>query len=345
MQPIIILGARRAGSLTLLLLVLTVILNSDASAQSDSSGNNPQDTGSTKTTWAIAIHGGAGGDPSKWSESQKGARRSGMTKALQAGQKILADGGTALDAVEQSIRLLEDNPAFNAGRGAVLTSEKRAELDAAIMDGSQRACGAVASVTTVRNPISLARSVMQETRHVLLIGSGADRFAKQLQVELVDQSYFRLSPDESDQSLYLTKDGSYLGTVGCVALDQAGNLAAGTSTGGLSGKMPGRVGDSPIIGAGTFADNSTCAISATGVGEEYIRNAIAYDVSAQMRYAGKSLSEAVRTAIHETLATDTGGLIAVGHDGSIALEHNTPGMTYGAADSKGRMEVQLAVSR
>lgn len=343
MPSILIPGARRVGALTLLILVFTVITNSGASAQSDSLGNTNLQANHDAKTWAIAVHGGAGGDPSKWTDAQKEARRRGMTNALQVGQTILENGGTALDAVEQTIRVLEDNPAFNAGRGAVLTSEKKAELDAAIMDGSQRACGAVASVTVVRNPISLARSVMNETRHVLLIGPGGDRFAETQQVDLVDQDYFRLTPDESDQSLYLTRDGSYLGTVGCVALDQSGNLAAGTSTGGLSGKMPGRVGDSPIIGAGTFADNGTCAISATGVGEEFIRNAIAYDVSAQMRYAGKDVSEAVKNAIYVTLKPDTGGLIAVGKDGTISMEHNTPGMTCGAANSDGRMEVQLAV--
>ena len=345
MRSIIIPGARRVGTLSLLVLVFVVITNSGVSAQSASSGEATPEANSDLKTWAIAVHGGAGGDPSKWTSSQKEARRSGMAKALQVGKEILENGGTALDAVEQTIRLLEDNPAFNAGKGAVLTSERKAELDAAIMDGSQRACGAVASVTLVRNPISLARLVMKQTRHVLLIGSGANRFAEQQGVEQVEQDYFRLRPDESDQSLYLTRDGSYLGTVGCVALDQSGNLAAGTSTGGLAGKMPGRVGDSPIIGAGTFADNGTCAISATGVGEEYIRNAIAYDVSAQMRYAEKGVTEAVKNAIHKTLKPDTGGLIAVGRDGTIAMEHNTPGMTCGAANSDGRMEVQLAVPR
>lgn len=291
--------------------------------------------------WALAVHGGAGGTSEGWSDAKKEARQRGMRRALEAGQRSLAAGGTALDCVEQVVRLLEDDPAFNAGRGAVLTSEKRAELDASIMCGRDRACGAVAGVTVARNPITLARRVMTETRHVLIIGPGADQFARDQQVELVDESYFRSLPDAADQSLHVTRDGSYLGTVGCVALDQKGNIAAATSTGGLKGKMPGRVGDSPIPGAGTFADNATCGISATGVGEEYIRNAVAYDVSAQMRYAGRSLQRAVDVVIDETLAPDTGGLIAVGHDGTIVMAHNTPGMNCGAADSNGRFEVLL----
>lgn len=313
------------------------------SPKSNQQGNALESGLESDKKWALVIHGGAGGDPTKWTDSQKKARKAGIEAALNHGREVLEGGGTALDAVERVIRTLEDNPAFNAGRGAVLTSEKRAELDASIMDGSNHACGAVASVRTVRNPISLARLVMTQTKHVLLIGEGADHFAEAQNVERVEPNYFQLKPQETDQSLYLTRDGSYLGTVGCAALDQYGNLAAGTSTGGLAGKMPGRVGDSPIIGAGNYADNSTCAISATGVGEEFIRHAICHDVSAQMKYSGRSLVDAVASVIHKTLRPDTGGLVAVGSDGAIAMDHNTPGMTCGAADSSGKFEIHLQV--
>ena len=344
----VVCSALKLGLLVFILLVFGVVENSRVAAQSGSVKPiiaQTEGNGGEPVKWALAVHGGAGGNPAKWTDSQKAAREKGLAEALEVGRQVLASGGTALDAVERVVRVLEDNPAFNAGRGAVLTSEKNAELDAAIMDGSQRACGAVASITTARNPISLARLVMSETRHVLLIGSGADAFAARQGVELVSQDYFKLKPDEEDLSLYRNRSGHYLGTVGCVALDKDGNLAAGTSTGGLGGKMPGRVGDSPIFGAGTFADNGTCAISGTGVGEEYIRNVIAYDVSAQMRYAGRSITEAVRVAMRETLKEDTGGLIAVGYDGTIVLEHNTPGMTCGAANSAGRFDVMLSVPK
>lgn len=315
-------------------LWIAIVTSHSACGQSDAP---------TSSRWALAVHGGAGGNSDRWTDAKKEVRQRGMRRALEAGKRTLEAGGTALECVEQVVRLLEDDPAFNAGRGAVLTSEDRVELDASIMDGRDRACGAVAGVTTARNPITLASRVMTETPHVLLIGPGADQFARDQQVDVVDPSYFRSLPDVADQSVYQTRDGSYLGTVGCVALDQDGNIAAATSTGGLKDKMPGRVGDSPIPGAGTFADNATCGVSATGVGEEYIRNAVAYDVSAQMRYADRSLDEAVDVVIHQTLAPDTGGLIAVGRDGTVALAHNTPGMTCGAADSNGRFEVLLSV--
>ena len=294
--------------------------------------------------WAIAVHGGAGGNPNEWTEAQRQARLAGIREVLTVGQTMLSEGKPAVDAVEAVIRRLEDNPAFNAGRGAVLTSAKRAELDATIMDGQTLACGAVGGVTIVKHPITLARRVMSETRHVLLAGPGADQFARDQSVETVPPSYFILSPDEKSQSAAHHPAVDYLGTVGCVVLDAAGNLAAGTSTGGLAGKMPGRLGDSPIIGAGTYAKNGTCAVSATGTGEEYIRNAIAYDISAQMQYLGVNVEEAVRHVMKKTLKPGTGGLIAVGQDGTITLQHNTPGMTCGAADHSGRFEIVLEVA-
>lgn len=288
-----------------------------------------------ESAWAIAIHGGAGGDPGTWAEKDREARRLGLQKALKVGKGVLASGGTSLDAVEAVIRVLEDDPIFNAGRGAVLTDKGRAELDASIMDGKTRSCGAVAGVTTTKNPIGLARLVMSETKHVLLAGPGADEFSRKNKVPQVKPDYF-LSSLTSPVDVQ-----PHLGTVGCVALDTHGNLAAGTSTGGTSKKLPGRVGDSPIVGAGTFAANGACAVSGTGVGEEYIRNAVAYDIVAQMTYGNRPLVTAVTNVMTETLKPGIGGLICVGQDGQIVMQHNTPGMSCGAADSTGRFETHL----
>lgn len=295
-------------------------------------------------TWAIAIHGGAGGNPAKWTERQKQARLAGLKKALAAGRDVLAQGGSALDAVENAVRILEDDPAFNAGRGAVLNEHGNVELDACIMDGSNKACGAIAGATQVRNPITLARRVMTETKHVLLQGAGADQFGIEQKLPLGELSYFVPGPGEADQSLYHTETGAILGTVGCVALDSKGNLAAGTSTGGLSGKMMGRVGDTPLVGAGTFAENGVCAVSATGIGEEFIRHSIAYDVAAQIKYGQRPLIKAVSHCIGEILRVDTGGLISIAPDGSCVLQHNTPGMSCGVADASGRFDVMLTVT-
>lgn len=285
--------------------------------------------------WAIVIHGGAG-DPTHWDETKKEARLEGLARALRTGTDMLADGATALDTVEAVVKVLEDDPLFNAGRGAVVTNEGKAELDASIMDGKTRNCGAIAGVTTVKNPIGVARRVMTETKHVLLAGDGAEQFAVKEGLEPVDPDYFL-----SSTSLNANPDGLYLGTVGCVVLDQHGDLAAGTSTGGTPKKLPGRIGDSPIVGAGTYAANDTCAVSGTGVGEEYIRNSVAYDVAAQMRYAGRSIDEAVTNIMTKTLKPNVGGLIAVSHRGEIVMQHNTPGMSCGAADSNGRFETRL----
>lgn len=287
--------------------------------------------------WAIVIHGGAGGDPAKWDQQKTASRKRGLEAALQAGRDALAAGRSALDTVETVIRVLEDDASFNAGRGAVLTQAGRAELDASIMDGRTLGCGAVAGITTVKNPISLARRVMSETKHVLLAGEGAEDFAKQQGVPLVDPDYFL--------SRKLADDSSRIGTVGCVVLDVAGNLAAGTSTGGTSKKLPGRIGDSPIVGAGTYAANDTCAVSGTGIGEEYIRNSVAYDVAAQMRYAGQPLAAAVDEIMQQRLKPGVGGLIAVSHRGEIVMQHNTPGMSCGAADSSGRFETHLGLAQ
>lgn len=293
-------------------------------------------SGDEKPSWAIVIHGGAGSDPKNWNDDKTKVREAGLHRALTAGRDALANGASALDTVELVIRILEDDAAFNAGRGAVLTKEGKVELDASIMDGKTRECGAVAGVTATRNPINLARLVMTETPHVLLAGAGANQFAEEQKVPLVTPDYFL-------SKARFPENEPHFGTVGCAVLDAEGNLAAGTSTGGTSKKLPGRVGDSPIVGAGTYAANDTCAVSGTGVGEEYIRNSVAYDVAARMRYAGESIEDAISVIMQQTLKAGVGGIIAVSKDGKIVMQHNTPGMSCGAADSTGRFETHLSL--
>lgn len=306
--------------------------------------------------YAIVIHGGAGSSPHRFPDAANRQRRESMEQALEIGTTILKDGGSALDAVEAVVRFLEDDPQFNAGVGAVFNAKGSHELDASIMDGRNLQCGAVAGVSHVRNPISLARLVMLRTRHVLLAGAGAEEFAKEQGVDLVEPSYFdtpatraawermqrESDGDESpDQPVRIRDEdtGSYLGTVGCAALDQDGNLAAATSTGGMTNKKFGRVGDSPIVGAGTYADNRTCAVSCTGVGEQFIRHAVAYQVSARMRFNGESLDQAVQAILNQELNAGDGGIVAVDRNGNISMRFNTDGMARAAADSDGRFEV------
>lgn len=308
-----------------------------------------------KKTYAIAIHGGAGSSAKDFDNPAVQRRRASMKAALSKGVEILKSGGSSIDAVESVILMLEDDPQFNAGKGAVFNAVGSHELDASIMDGSQKNCGAVAGVSHVKNPISLARLVMTETRHVLLAGAGAEEFARQQNVPMVEPSYFdtkgarksweRFKQRNKKTSLLNSNPETNLepawrmGTVGCVALDSKGNLAAGTSTGGMTFKKFGRVGDSPVVGAGTYADNETCAVSATGIGEQYIRNAVAYDVSAQLKYKKVTLQQAVDDNLNNRLNKGDGGLIAVDHLGNIAMGFNTGGMARASADSSGRFEV------
>jgi beta-aspartyl-peptidase (threonine type) len=300
--------------------------------------------------WVLVIHGGAGGPPpgSMPPEKEK-AYKEQLSRALQAGAAILRNGGSSLDAVETAIRFMEDSPYFNAGKGAVLTKEGVAEMDASIMDGKTLMAGAVAAVRTIKNPITAARMVMTHSPHVLLIDGGAEKFAKEQGLEIVSPSYFitqdRLEQwKKSKQSEERQKqDQKKPGTVGAVALDQSGNLAAGTSTGGMMNKMEGRVGDSPIIGAGTYANNGTCAVSCTGHGEFFIRNVVAYDISAMMEYRGMSLKEAADYEINEKLKSQgaEGGLIALDHEGHIAMPFNTHAMSRGYITSGGEMVVEV----
>ncbi|MFO0939720.1 MAG: isoaspartyl peptidase/L-asparaginase [Pirellulales bacterium] len=307
---------------------------------------------SAQAPYAIAIHGGAG-EPTE--PEYQAPKIEILNKLLDQGTKMLADGAQGLDVVEALIKQMEDSELFNAGRGCVLNEQGQHELDASIMDGKTLGCGAVAGVKTTRYPISLARKVMTETRHVMLSGAGADQFAKLKGLEQAGPEHFvtpeqikrlerwklkQKTSDNSQRSGPRDEPRMYYGTVGVVVLDKHGNLAAGTSTGGLVGKRWGRIGDSPIIGAGTYADNKSCAVSGTGIGEEFIRHRVASDISARMKYAGKSLS----TATDETIALlpdDCGGVICVDHEGNVLARHNTPAMSFAIANSKGVRQIQL----
>ncbi|HOU98389.1 MAG TPA: isoaspartyl peptidase/L-asparaginase [Bacteroidales bacterium] len=290
--------------------------------------------------YALVIHGGAGNiTPSNLKNPQ--AYSDALDSALNIGSDILKRGGSSLDAVEQVIRFFEDNPLFNAGRGAVLTENGKAELDASIMDGKSLLAGAVAGVTTIKNPISAARKVMEKTPHVLLMGEGAAVFAKEQQLELVPNEYF-ITP-ESKERFEKAKSMDKHGTVGCVALDMNGNLAAGTSTGGMMLKKYGRVGDSPIIGAGTYANNQTCAVSCTGHGEYFIRNAVAFHVHALMLYKKLTLRQSLQFVVDSVLTPQngTGGLIAVDKKGNVAWYFNTAGMFRASMDSNGIKKIEM----
>ncbi|MCC5932992.1 MAG: isoaspartyl peptidase/L-asparaginase [Candidatus Cyclonatronum sp.] len=325
------------------------------------SNQSDSETFAERVEYAIALHGGAGVISRDIDPEIKQQYVDSLAEALELGRSMLADGADALDVVEQVVRLLEDNPLYNAGRGAVMTNAETFELDASIMDGRNLAAGAVAGVTTVKNPITLARHVMENSRHVLFAGEGAERFADGAGVERVEQSWFyterrhqqlirarerdevTLDHDDSAQSMnpYQAIDDNKYGTVGVAVLDRNGNLAAGTSTGGMTNKRFGRVGDSPIVGAGTYANNKSCAISSTGTGEEFIRHAVAFQICAIMEYTGASLNEAARIVIHDKLQPGDGGIIGVSHTGEIAMIFNSRGMFRGAADSNGRFEVAI----
>ncbi len=302
---------------------------------------------------AIAVHGGAGTmDRSQMSAATEREIRLTLETALRAGHQRLANGASALDAVQAAIVVLEDSPHFNAGRGAVFTHRGENSLDASIMDGADRNAGAVAGVRHIRNPILLARRVMDESPHVLLSGSGAEAFALEQGFDLTPASYFRTDRRWQQLQRALGQKTSMLavppaefrfGTVGAVALDNDGNLAAGTSTGGMTNKRYGRIGDSPLIGAGTYADNATCAVSSTGHGEYFIRAAVAHDIAAQMRYAERSLIDATKDVVHKKLPAlgGTGGVIAMDASGNIALEHNTSGMYRGSIDVDGTLKTAI----
>jgi len=301
---------------------------------------------------ALVIHGGAGViERTKMTPAAEASYRAGLAAALDAGYAVLDRGGSSLDAVTTAVRMMEDDPQFNAGRGAVLNHHGDAELDAAIMDGSGPHAGAVAAVHHVKNPIELARLVMEQSPHVLLVGDGAEEFALEHGVVLVPRTYFRTERRERELEEARKAEAARAkaagvtasGTVGAVALDRAGNLAAATSTGGLTNKHLGRVGDSPLIGAGTYASNESCAVSGTGDGEYYIRQVLAYDICALVAYRHLSLQQAVHAVIHEKLQRTggTGGVIALDPAGHMAMDFNSPGMFRGARDSQGKRVIGM----
>jgi len=298
--------------------------------------------------FAIAIHGGAGTLSRDTTAGQRQAYEAGLFEALDAGYLQLESGGSSLDAAIAAVRVLEDNPLFNAGRGAVLSRDGLAELDASVMDGKTLGAGAVTGLKHVKNPIALARLVMDRSPHVMLVGEGAEEFARHEGVELVSNEYFRTAVRQ--QQLHRLLEGVAerendlvaFGTVGAVALDPGGNVAAATSTGGMTGKRWGRVGDSPIIGAGTYANNASCAVSATGHGEFFIRAAVAHDICAQVEYLGIPLAAAVsRTLARMKALGGNGGVIAISPGGEIVLDCNSEGMFRGTRTSAGRREVAI----
>jgi L-asparaginase / beta-aspartyl-peptidase len=303
--------------------------------------------------FGLAIHGGAGTLPRAETSGERERKyREGLGDALDAGFAVLQAGGTSLDAVTRAVVLLEDNPLFNAGHGSVFTLDGRNELDAAIMDGSNLKAGAVCGVAHIRNPVELARTVMEHSEYVMLSGAGAEEFALSRGFALVPRSYFHTPERWRQLERIRGGDGglsaltiSHVGTVGAVALDAAGRLAAATSTGGMTGKRYNRIGDSPVIGAGTYADNRSCAVSATGHGEIFIRAAVAHDICARMRFGGRTLSEAVREVVLEELPAlgGEGGVIAIDPRGAIAMEFNSEGMFR--ASRRAGEEPRIAIYR
>jgi beta-aspartyl-peptidase (threonine type) len=324
----------------------------------------------------LVIHGGAGTiTRANMTPEQEKAYRETLNLALQKGFAVLKNGGTSVQAVEATIHVMEDSPLFNAGKGAVFTSEGKNEMDAAIMEGSTMKAGAVAGVTTIKNPISAAIAVMEKSPHVMMAGPGAEKFAKEKGLEIVDPSYFytearykALLKAKEQEKIELDHDskeekeikkgpktgsvdplelifteGKKFGTVGCVALDQFGNLAAGTSTGGMTNKKYGRIGDAPIIGAGTYANNATCAVSATGHGEYFIRSVVAHDISALMEYKGLAIKEAADEVVMKKLVQrgGEGGVIALDKNGNIAMPFNSEGMYRGYIKADGKSEVLI----
>ncbi len=314
--------------------------------------------------FGIVIHGGAGTIVKEnMTDSLEKAYRDKLEEAIRVGHEILANGGTAMEAVQRTINVMEDSPLFNAGKGAVFTNAETNELDASIMDGKTLNAGAVAGVTTVKNPINLAWEVMENSEHVMMAGKGAELFAEERGMEIVDPEYFytenrfrslqrlkEMDTEETeldhDQSAAFVdpfiKDSKY-GTVGCVALDKDGNLAAGTSTGGMTNKKWGRIGDAPIIGAGTYANNKTCAVSATGWGEFFIRGVVAHDISALMEYKRLSLEDAAEEVIQNKIPDlgGNGGIIAIDFQGNIAMEFNTAGMYRAHMNKNGDLEIGI----
>ena len=320
------------------ILSASLLLNGGCSIGSGEAKNPSQEV----PEYVIAIHGGAGTlSRERITEEQEKEYLNKLDEALSAGEAVLNNGGTSIHAVRTAIMIMEDSPLFNAGKGAVFTNRKRVELDASVMEGKTLNAGAIAGVTDIKNPILGAIAVMENSPHVMFAGDGASQFAREQGLEIVDNSYFHTQRRLDDVIRQIERDIN--GTVGAVALDREGNLAAGTSTGGMSNKRYGRIGDSPVIGAGTYANNRTCAVSATGHGEYFIRWVVAYDISALMEYREMTLEDAANEVIGNKLveAGATGGVVAVDRYGNVAMPFNTAGMYRGYVKSTGEKEIAI----
>ena len=345
------------------ILFIALILISFGCKNATGSSSEEKKIDLKKNEFAIIIHGGAGTILKKnMSAEKEAAYKSKLEEAIKVGHAILKNGGTSQEAVMKTIQVMEESPLFNAGKGAVFTHEETNELDASFMDGKTLNAGAVAGVTNVKSPIELAIKIMTDSDHVMLSGKGASIFAKEKGLEIVDPSYFytekrfkslqriknkaKTALDLNDKkAAFYDADikNAKFGTVGCVALDKEGNIAAGTSTGGMTNKRWGRIGDSPIIGSGTYANNLTCGVSSTGWGEYFIRGQVAYDISAQMEYQNKTLKEATKDVIQNKLTKlgGTGGIVALDKNGNMSFEFNTAGMYRASMNDKDELIVKI----
>lgn len=361
MQLKILQNMKKSFPLILIFLISFSCLNTERQNESSTIQNTKESKART-TEFAIVIHGGAGTILKKnMTPEREAAYKAKLEEAIKVGYDILKNGGSSLDAVEKTIKVMEDSPLFNAGKGAVFTNAETNELDASIMDGKSLNAGASAGTTTVRNPINLARAVMEKSEHVMLSGEGAETFAKEQGLQIVEPDYFytenrynslqRIKDREKTELDHDAKAAFYdsfiknskYGTVGCAALDKNGNLAAGTSTGGMTNKRYGRIGDAPIIGSGTYANNATCAVSSTGWGEYFIRAQVAHDISAMMEYKEVSLETAAKTVIQDKLTQlgGTGGIIAVDNNGHMVMEFNTAGMYRASMNDQGELYIGI----
>ncbi|WP_411894123.1 isoaspartyl peptidase/L-asparaginase family protein [Winogradskyella sp. A2] len=349
------------------LLALVVFFNckNESTNNTDLSSNNKSQKTTEKAEFAIIIHGGAGTILKKnMTPEREASFKAKLEEAIRVGHNILKNGGSSLDAVEKTINVMEDSPLFNAGKGAVFTHAETNELDASIMDGRTLNAGASAGTTTVRNPINLARAIMEKSNHVMLSGKGAETFAEEQGLTLVEPDYFftesrfnglkrvkekqakieKNTDTESALINFYNEDiqNSKFGTVGCVALDKNGNIVAGTSTGGMTNKRYGRIGDAPIIGSGTYANNATCGVSSTGWGEYFIRAQVAHDISALIEYKGLSLQEAAKIVLDKVKALGgDGGIVALDKNGSMVAEFNTAGMYRAQMNDKGELNIGI----
>ena len=339
-----------------------LVPNPDDNPENITRENSENTSETTKADFAIIIHGGAGTILKKnMTPEKEAAYKAKLEEAIRVGYNVLKNGGSSLDAVTKTINVMEDSPLFNAGKGAVFTNAETNELDASIMDGKTLNAGASAGTTNVKYPIDLARAIMDKSPHVMMAGSGAEKFAEEQGLEIVDPKYFyterrfnslqnakkkeAIELDHDDKTAFYDEDikDYKFGTVGCAALDKNGNLAAGTSTGGMTNKRWGRVGDAPIIGSGTYANNKTCAVSSTGWGEYFIRAQVAHDISAMMDYKHISLKEAAREVIHDKVGGlgGDGGIVAVDKNGNMVAEFNTAGMYRATMNDKGELVIGI----